>query len=112
MSDYLPADKKSLITKNVPGYKRCQQMDFIGNVYKVLDSQGPEGCWVDTHDSESSHQTTTDIEDFIKVEFFPGNNCLLLRGILTHLPYLQIGVVSQELQSRFIMNMLEVLNDL
>lgn len=47
--DYLPADKQFLITKNVPCYKRCRQMEYKGDLEKVLDSEDPEGGWVDTH---------------------------------------------------------------
>ena len=49
LRDYLPADKQFLITKNVPCYKRCRQMEYKGDLEKVLDSEDPEGGWVDTH---------------------------------------------------------------
>ena len=47
--DYLPADKQFLITRNVPCYKRCRQMEYKADLEKVLDSEDPEGGWVDTH---------------------------------------------------------------
>jgi len=48
VKDYLPADKQFLITKNVPCYKRCKQMEYKGEEL-VLDNDDPEGGWVDTH---------------------------------------------------------------
>ena len=47
--DYLPPEKQFLITRNVPCYKRCRQMEYRGELEKVLDSEDPEGGWVDTH---------------------------------------------------------------
>ena len=47
--DYLPPDKQFLITRNVPCYKRCRQMEYKADLEKVLDSEDPEGGWVDTH---------------------------------------------------------------
>eukprot|EP00092_Neocalanus_flemingeri_P022243 GFUD01024122.1.p1 GENE.GFUD01024122.1~~GFUD01024122.1.p1 ORF type:complete len:300 (-),score=100.00 GFUD01024122.1:1348-2247(-) len=55
--DYLPADKQFLITRNVPCYKRCKQMEYRGELEKVLDSEDPEGGWVDTHHFQESDPT-------------------------------------------------------
>jgi len=60
--DYLPPDKQFLITRNVPCYKRCKQMEYKGELEKVLDSEDPEGGWVDTHhfqESDSSNLANT-----------------------------------------------------
>jgi len=46
--DYLPKDKQFLITRNVPCYKRCRQMDYSPEQEKVIDDAEDEG-WVDTH---------------------------------------------------------------
>ncbi|KAK8719737.1 hypothetical protein OTU49_013831 [Cherax quadricarinatus] len=47
---YLPHDKQFLITKNVPCYKRCKQMEYRSEQELVLESEGdPDGGWVDTH---------------------------------------------------------------
>lgn len=54
LRDYLPADKQFLITRNVPCYKRCRQMEYKADLEKVLDSEDPEGGWVDTHHFQES----------------------------------------------------------
>ncbi|CAL8075212.1 unnamed protein product [Orchesella dallaii] len=46
---YLPKDKQFLITKNVPCYKRCKQMEYDADQEKILDEGDEEGGWVDTH---------------------------------------------------------------
>ncbi|MCL4124282.1 UNVERIFIED_CONTAM: hypothetical protein GTU68_029048 [Idotea baltica] len=47
---YLPADKQFLITKNVPCYKRCKQMEYKEEQELIVDAEGDEdGGWVDTH---------------------------------------------------------------
>ena len=56
--DYLPADKQFLITRNVPCYKRCRQMEYKADLEKVLDSEDPEGGWVDTHHFQESEVGT------------------------------------------------------
>jgi len=55
--DYLPQDKQFLITRNVPCYKRCRQMEYRGELEKVLDSEDPEGGWVDTHHFQETDPT-------------------------------------------------------
>jgi len=49
IKDYLPRDKQFLITRNVPCYKRCRQMEYRASQELLLDSGDPEGGWVDTH---------------------------------------------------------------
>lgn len=46
IKDYLPKEKQFLITRNVPCYKRCSQMEYASEQEKVLED---EGGWVDTH---------------------------------------------------------------
>lgn len=50
VKEYLPKEKQFLITRNVPCYKRCRQMEYKCSQELVLDSEeDPEGGWVDTH---------------------------------------------------------------
>jgi len=56
--DYLPPEKQFLITRNVPCYKRCRQMEYRGELEKVLDSEDPEGGWVDTHHFQETDPST------------------------------------------------------
>ncbi|CAG7727018.1 unnamed protein product [Allacma fusca] len=51
---YLPKDKQFLITKRVPCYKRCKQMEYDIEQEKVLEPDDEEGGWVDTHHFESA----------------------------------------------------------
>jgi len=46
---HLPKDKQFLITRNVPCYKRCKQMEHKDNLEKVVDEENGDGGWVDTH---------------------------------------------------------------
>lgn len=45
---YLPKDKQFLITRSVPCYRRCKQMEYVGEETIVEDESG-EGGWVETH---------------------------------------------------------------
>lgn len=45
---YLPKDKQFLITRSVPCYRRCKQMEYEGEETIVEDESG-EGGWVETH---------------------------------------------------------------
>ena len=55
--EYLPPDKQFLITRNVPCYKRCKQMEYKVDLEKVLDSEDPDGGWVDTHHFQENDTT-------------------------------------------------------
>lgn len=47
---YLPKDKQFLITRNVPCYRRCKQMEFVGQETLVEGGEdGGMGEWVETH---------------------------------------------------------------
>ena len=48
MFSSLPLEKQFLITRNVPCYKRCRQMEYSSEQEKVIDAGDDEG-WVDTH---------------------------------------------------------------
>ncbi|EDV98017.1 ubiquitin-like-conjugating enzyme ATG3 [Drosophila grimshawi] len=45
---YLPKDKQFLITRNVPCYRRCKQMEYVGEETLVEEESG-DGGWVETH---------------------------------------------------------------
>lgn len=49
---YLPADKQYLVTKSVPCYKRCKDIEYCSNDEKVIMTENDEEGWVDTHHSE------------------------------------------------------------
>nr|CAG4636391.1 EOG090X0AKX [Eubosmina coregoni]SVE69967.1 EOG090X0AKX [Eubosmina coregoni] len=48
MKPYLPKDKQFLLTRNVPCYKRCKQMEYT-ELEKIVNPDDGEGGWVDTH---------------------------------------------------------------
>nr|CAG4651201.1 EOG090X0AKX [Simocephalus serrulatus]SVE94405.1 EOG090X0AKX [Simocephalus serrulatus] len=45
---YLPKNKQFLLTRNVPCYKRCKQLEYIEQE-KILLPEDGDGGWVDTH---------------------------------------------------------------
>ncbi|XP_055348601.1 ubiquitin-like-conjugating enzyme ATG3 isoform X1 [Paramacrobiotus metropolitanus] len=50
---YLPPDKQFLITKNVPCYRRCHQLESKGDD-RIIEIEGDtDGGWVDTHPDEN-----------------------------------------------------------
>lgn len=54
---YLPPDKQFLITRNVPCYRRCKQMEYCEDQEKIIEEeQDGDGGWVDTH-----HYDTTGV---------------------------------------------------
>ncbi|KAI5636034.1 autophagocytosis associated protein, active-site domain-containing protein [Phthorimaea operculella] len=47
---YLPPDKQFLITRNVPCYRRCKQIEYCEDKEKIIEEDNDgEGGWVDTH---------------------------------------------------------------
>lgn len=49
---YLPVDKQYLITKSVPCYKRCKDIEYCDNDEKVILTENDEEGWVDTHHTQ------------------------------------------------------------
>jgi ubiquitin-like-conjugating enzyme ATG3 len=49
IKSYLPPDKQFLVTRNVPCYKRCKEIEYTENHEKVIESEDADGGWVDTH---------------------------------------------------------------
>lgn len=56
---YLPADKQFLITRNVPCYRRCKQIEYCEDKEKIIeDEHDAEGGWVDTHHYDNTGSPT------------------------------------------------------
>lgn len=60
---YLPADKQYLVTKSVPCYKRCKDIEQCNNDEKVIMTENDEEGWVDTHHSEQVSEVNDMIDD-------------------------------------------------
>lgn len=59
---YLPPGKQFLITKSVPCYKRCKDIEYSNNEEKLVLTEDDDEGWVDTHHSE---QLTT-VNDLVE----------------------------------------------
>ncbi|CAG4943465.1 ubiquitin-like-conjugating enzyme ATG3 [Colias croceus] len=58
---YLPADKQFLITRNVPCYRRCKQIEYCEDHEKIIEDENDgEGGWVDTHHYDSAGSPTVE----------------------------------------------------
>lgn len=57
---YLPKDKQFLITRNVPCYRRCKQMEYVGEETIIENENGQDEGWVETHHYDA---TTNELED-------------------------------------------------
>jgi len=60
---YLPPDKQFLITKSVPCYKRCKDIEYCAGDEKVILTEGDEEGWVDTHHSEEVSAVNEMVEE-------------------------------------------------
>ncbi|XP_035693597.1 ubiquitin-like-conjugating enzyme ATG3 [Branchiostoma floridae] len=68
---YLPKDKQFLITRNVPCYKRCKQMEYQEEYEKVIDEEDGEGGWVDTHHNADPSSITSVTETVSEMTLEP-----------------------------------------
>lgn len=69
VQSYLPKEKQFLVTRNVPCYKRCKQMEYLHDQEKVIEEDDPDGGWVDTHHyTESGGVAVADVVEDMKIE--------------------------------------------
>uniref|UniRef100_A0A5S6R2D7 Ubiquitin-like-conjugating enzyme ATG3 n=1 Tax=Trichuris muris TaxID=70415 RepID=A0A5S6R2D7_TRIMR len=52
---YLPPGKQFLVTRNVPCYQRCRDIQYSANQEKVIESDDADDGWIDTHHFAVSH---------------------------------------------------------
>lgn len=64
---YLPADKQYLVTKSVPCYKRCKDIEYCANDERVIMTENDDEGWLDTHHSDQSTAVVNDLIDDLNI---------------------------------------------
>lgn len=62
IKSYLPKDKQFLITRNVPCYRRCKQMEYVGEE-TLVEENDQDGGWVETHHFNPDGASGSGLED-------------------------------------------------
>lgn len=70
IKSYLPRDKQFLITRNVPCYRRCKQMEYVGEETIIENENEPDDGWVETHHFDAS---SSGLEDKVHEMTLDGN---------------------------------------